>query len=160
MIFFKLSSIRIALVAAVVALLGIGVASPASAQTIYTAYAHETSTDPTGGSPISFAGAMNCAPVVYKGLVRGDACFRATGDKFYVRDTDADGYRVEMRGLGNWSGTPGFLCDDNSGKAAGWTVCDGWASTIPEGRELVLWATVWNGNTELAAEQWGPSSTG
>jgi len=156
----KRRSIRAASIAAAVAILVGSFATPASAQTIYTAYAHKTSTDPTGGSPISFPGAMNCAPVVYKSQVRGDACFRATGDKFYVRDTDADGYRVEMRGLGNWSGTPGFLCDDNLGKAAGWTVCDGWASTIPENWELVLWVTVWNGNTELAAEQWGPTSTG
>jgi hypothetical protein len=160
MIFLKRPSIRIASIAVAVAALFFGFGSPAMAQTIYTAYAHETSTDPTGGQPISFPGANNCAPVIYKSVVRGDACFRATGDKFYVRDTDADGYRIEMRGLGNWSGTPGFLCDDNKGKAAGWTVCDGWASVIPEGWRLELFVTVWNGTTELAAEQWGPSSTG
>jgi hypothetical protein len=155
----KTISIRIAVIGLLVATLGVGFAGPASAQTIYTAYAHQTSVDPVNGGTISFPGALNCAPVTYKGYVRGDACFRPYGDKFYVRDTDADGYRVEMRGLGNWSGTPGFMCVDNSGKAAGWTVCDGWSGVIPENWELVLWATVWDGNTELSAAQWGPVST-
>jgi hypothetical protein len=157
---FKRPAIRIASVAVAGAAMFFGFGSPASAQTIYTAYAHTTSTNPTGGSPISFPGANNCAPVIYKGYVRGDACFRPSGDKFYVRDTDGDGYRVEMRAVSNWSGTPGFDCVDNSGKAAGWTVCDGWSTVIPEGHELVLFVTVWNGNTELSAQQWGPSSTG
>ena len=59
----KSISIRIAVIAVLAATLGVGFAGPASAQTIYTAYAHQTSVDPVNGGTISFPGALNCAPV-------------------------------------------------------------------------------------------------
>ncbi|MGW7273335.1 hypothetical protein ACWGH5_22740 [Streptomyces sp. NPDC054864] len=59
------------------------------------------------------------------------ACFEKSGDKFWVKDTKADGHYSAM--LGSWG--PIFqgdmICRNKSGSDVGWMYCD-FSSEIPE----------------------------
>ncbi len=78
----------------------------------------------------------------------GLACFRPYGDKFYVRDTLADGHHIEVRGTVNRTGD-NFRCHEHGGSAAGWQVCDGFHDEIPENSTIYREIGLWEGGTLL-----------
>lgn len=95
----------------------------------------------------------NCSFVYNsKGQLAGMGCFKASGDKFYVRDYLADGHHVEMRGQINTNGN-GFRCYETGGTAAGWQVCDSFWDNIPENAVLAWTASVWEGDDLLYSGQ-------
>lgn len=131
------SMVMLATVAAAMAPL---LASPgiASARIVHDATARNVS-----GSP-DF---QRCNHVYYHGDA-GMACFERYGDKFWVKDNLADGHHVATAAEVN--GTDYFVCHDYSGKVAGWTVCDGFSSQIPEHVRMIWNVSVMEGDTELA----------
>ncbi|GAA0489961.1 hypothetical protein [Streptomyces olivaceiscleroticus] len=54
----------------------------------------------------------------------GKACFQPKGDKFWVKDTAADGLNITMRAMPSGNPQTFWDCRDYEGKAAGWTACN------------------------------------
>ncbi|WP_159047018.1 hypothetical protein [Streptomyces pactum] len=124
---------------ALVAFLG----GSASAATLHSEQASATSTSPTLDA--------NCNEVTgYENprATAGLACFRPYGDKFYVRDTLADGHHIEVRGTVNRTGD-NFRCYEHGGSSAGWQVCDGFHDEIPENSTIYWEIGLWEGGTLL-----------
>ncbi|MEU6354223.1 hypothetical protein ABZ896_33675 [Streptomyces sp. NPDC047072] len=111
----------------------------ASAQTVHTEQA-----TPSGTPSID----ANCAWVSGGGHDRGIACFKASGDKFYVKDLYSDGHHVEVRGEDNVSGD-GYRCWENGGTAAGWQVCDSFWDDISENATVSWVVSVYEGSDIL-----------
>lgn len=123
--------------------LAIFLGTSASAATLYTERASATGTSPTLDA--------NCNEVNgYENsrATAGLACFRPLGDKFYVRDTLADGHHIEVRGTVNRTGDK-FRCYELSGSSAGWQVCDSFADEIPEHSTIYWEIGLWEGSTLL-----------
>ncbi|GAA2072641.1 hypothetical protein GCM10009801_25370 [Streptomyces albiaxialis] len=89
----------------------------------------------------------NCIWVRKNGgsVTLGKVCFRAKGDKFWVKDYRSDGMHIVMRAM--YSGNPQtkFDCRDYKGKRAGWTVCK-FSRQMKENRRININALAYKGN--------------
>jgi hypothetical protein len=134
-------SATVAAVAGAIVLLASG---SAFAATVYSESATPTSA-PTLDANCSFA-------VDSSGTLGATGCFKADGDRFYIKDNRADGHHVEVRGQINTSGN-GIRCYENRGSAAGWLICDSFWDNIPENAVVAWTVGVWEGGTLLYAGQ-------
>ncbi|WP_444474877.1 hypothetical protein [Streptomyces inhibens] len=100
------------------------------------------------GAPRPGHNGIVCNWVVSDGGVktRGEVCFEPNGDKFWVKDTMADGMTIDMRALYGGNTQTVFECRDSLGSAAGWTVCE-FSREMREGRQINFIAIAWKGNT-------------
>ncbi|MBL1092483.1 MULTISPECIES: hypothetical protein [Streptomyces] len=73
----------------------------------------------------------------------GMACFRAKGDRVWIKDTLKDGLRVEVRGTVNSGGQPGYRCYGNY--KGGWQVCN-FDRQMAEKHVFLWYVSTWKGN--------------
>jgi hypothetical protein len=135
---------KAAVVAAAAAAIVLLAPGSASAATVYSESATPTSA-PTIDANCSWAYDSS-------GRVGAIGCFKADGDRFYIKDNRADGHHVEARGQINTSGN-GIRCYENRGSAAGWLICDSFWDNIPENAVVAWTIGVWEGSTLLYAGQ-------
>jgi hypothetical protein len=112
----------------------------ASARTIWSEYAGPASAPTVDGNCSFIYGPDRRLAAV--------GCFKASGDKFYIKDAAADGHHVEIRGQINTNGD-GFRCYEYRGASAGWLVCDSFWDNIPENAVVAWWLGVWEGDDLL-----------
>ncbi|MGP3973210.1 hypothetical protein ACTWQF_04075 [Streptomyces sp. 8N114] len=127
------------LAALVAAILAVSFAGSASAREIYEERASKSNAPELG----------DCLVVNADREAAGIACFEKRGDDFYIKDSNADGYHIEMRGLIN-STNDGFRCYDYGGPKAGWQKCDSFSGKIPENREMLWHASAWDGKEQVS----------
>lgn len=105
--------------------LGLFTGGPAVAQTIYT----------ERGTASALSGSnLHCVSVMNPDRHRwaGRACFRPYGDRFFIKDTLADGHHVEVRAQVNVT-NDGLRCLPGGG---GWRVCNSFARVVPENARI------------------------
>ncbi|MFI1622317.1 hypothetical protein ACH4VT_35945 [Streptomyces lydicus] len=74
----------------------------------------------------------------------GMACFRAKGDRVWIKDTaPGDGLRIEVRGMTNSNGNPGYRCYGNH--KGGWQVCN-FDRQMAEKRIFLWYVSTWKGS--------------
>ncbi|MGW9428887.1 hypothetical protein ACWHA1_13120 [Streptomyces decoyicus] len=73
----------------------------------------------------------------------GQACFKKSGDRVWIRDTARDGMRIEVRGSVNSNGTPGYRCYGNY--KGGWQICN-FDRKMAEGHVFLWYVNKWKGN--------------
>jgi hypothetical protein len=112
----------------------------ASAKTVYSEKASATK-----GSP-KLDG--HCNSVNRGRKVAGMACFKKKGDRVWIRDRRADGLRVEVRGVVNSKGQPGFRCYGNY--KGGWRICDSFDRKMAEGHVFLWYVTLLKGKKVVA----------
>jgi hypothetical protein len=116
----------------------------AFAATVYSEVATPTSA-PTIDANCAFAYDSS-------GRVGAIGCFKAAGDRFYIKDARADGHHVEARGQINTTGN-GIRCHESRGADAGWLVCDSFWDNIPENAVVAWTIGVWEKSKLLYAGQ-------
>jgi len=102
--------------------------TPATASSVYSKTATLTSSVPPFESW--------CVTIRRSGEAIGRACFEHYGDKFWIKDTKADGAGIYMWGELSPAGDT-FKCYNNGGADAGWQRC-GFASEMKEDQVIVF----------------------
>ena len=75
-----------------------------------------------------------------------EGCYVKNGDAIWVRDTRDDGHHAAVQWwTSGQSASDDHTCHDYSGKAAGWTVCDGLADVIAEHTNITFWPMTMEG---------------
>ncbi|SFP06162.1 MULTISPECIES: hypothetical protein [Actinomadura] len=134
--------------------------TPASAETIYTENAH----NPGGKVPCidySFVAVdASDLPTQTGDQVRMQACFERGGDKFWIRDTSADGYHPALYGYFRGGPDRKFWCHNYKGAGSGWKVCTGFHDKIPENKNITLIPQLFDGDKWITSGWVREVSTG
>mgnify|MGYP001387872601 CR=1 FL=1 len=110
---------------------------PAHAIETMTGKSRDVSKAPPGG--------LSCADGRAIGVL---VCFEPYGDKFWIKDTLADGHHVAVS-FATGRGEIGS-CHNYHGKAAGWTLCDQFAKHISEHETINFIGLTMEGSKILA----------